>query len=363
MAFVAVENLIKKYGKVQVIHDINAKIQDGEFIVIVGPSGCGKSTVLRMIAGLEQVTSGRVIIDDACVNDVEPKDRDIAMVFQNYALYPHMTVFGNMAYGLKLRKMSKTEIEQRVDEAATLLQLRDLLNRKPKELSGGQRQRVAMGRAIVRHPSVFLFDEPLSNLDAKLRQTMRVELKKLHSTLGTTMIYVTHDQVEAMTLADRIIVMKDGIIEQIGTPKDLYDKPETLFTAQFIGSPEINLFEAEVFEGKIGLKSSIGIDQMFDQDVGFPNLETGPCLCGVRPEHMKIILGSEHADVVFDAKIDLIEALGSDTLYYLNINKSNIQFIVKTTDSRDLKTGQAIKAGFFWNNTHFFNPETQKRLM
>lgn len=362
MAKVALENLIKKYGNTQVIHSINVQIQDGEFIVIVGPSGCGKSTVLRMIAGLEQVTAGKVFIGDACMNKVEPKDRNIAMVFQNYALYPHMTVFNNMAYGLKLRKMSGKDIAQRVEEAADLLQLDELLNRKPKQLSGGQRQRVAMGRAIVRHPSVFLFDEPLSNLDAKLRQTMRVELKKIHATLKTTMIYVTHDQIEAMTLADKIIVMKDGIIEQVGTPGELYTHPETLFAAKFIGSPEMNLFKADVRDTAIGFKTSIGIDDRFKLNGNTVSMPVGSCLCGVRPEHLTILSETEKTDVVFSARIDFVENLGSDTLYYLAIPGADSQLIIKTGDKSGLSPGQTINAGFSWENCHFFNPDTQTRI-
>jgi len=349
MACVILENLVKKYGNTQVIHSITAQIKDGEFIVIVGPSGCGKSTLLRMIAGLEQVNSGKIHINNTCVNNVEPKDRDIAMVFQNYALYPHMTVFNNMAYGLKLKKFTRKEIRTRVNETAELLQLKDLLTRKPKELSGGQRQRVAMGRAIVRNPSVFLFDEPLSNLDAKLRQTMRIELKKLHTRLKTTMIYVTHDQVEAMTLADRIIVMKDGIIEQMGTPKELYEKPETVFAAQFIGSPEINLLKAKT-QGPRVIFQTIG------------NNDNDSILCGIRPEHMEIVTGSQKPDIVFDAKIDIIERLGADTLYYFKTNGNNTQFIIKLNQDLNLTPGKKIRIGFSWIACHFFDRETEKKI-
>lgn len=360
MASVNLENLVKKYGNTQVIHSINAQIKDGEFIVIVGPSGCGKSTLLRMIAGLEQINSGKIHINDVCVNKVEPKDRDIAMVFQNYALYPHMTVFNNMAYGLKLKKFSRKEINTRVNETALLLQLEDLLTRKPRELSGGQRQRVAMGRAIIRHPSVFLFDEPLSNLDAKLRQTMRIELKKLHTKLKTTMIYVTHDQIEAMTLADRIIVMKDGIIEQMGTPKELYTKPETIFTAQFIGSPEINLFKAKTRGSRI-IFTTIDNNNEFKLDRLLNSIDDGPTLCGIRPEHMKIVNGSQKPDIVFDAKIDIIERLGADTLYYFKTNGNDTQFIVKLNQDLNLEPGEKIKVGFSWKNCHFFHPDTRKK--
>src|SRR5881275_844226 len=261
MAQVLLKDLNKKYDEVHAVKDVNLHIRDKEFIVLVGPSGCGKSTTLRMVAGLEEITAGEIAIGDRVVNDLPPKDRDIAMVFQNYALYPHMTVYDNMAFGLKMRKFPKAEIQKRVRDAAEILGIQDLLKRKPRQLSGGQRQRVAVGRAIVRHPQVFLFDEPLSNLDAKLRVQMRVELKRLHERLETTAIYVTHDQVEAMTMADKIVVMHDGIVEQIGTPLDLYDKPENQFVAGFIGSPAMNFLHGKVkangstaFEGPNGVR-------------------------------------------------------------------------------------------------------------
>src|SRR5438477_9607402 len=248
MAKVQLRDVSKSYAGSEVIHGIDAEVADGEFIVIVGPSGCGKSTLLRMVAGLEEITSGEIVIGDRVVNKLEPKDRDIAMVFQNYALYPHMTVYDNMAFGLKMRKFPKPEIEKRVQDAADILGIRELLKRKPRQLSGGQRQRVAVGRAIVRHPQVFLFDEPLSNLDAKLRVQMRVELKRLHDRLETTAIYVTHDQVEAMTLGDRVVVMKDGWIQQVGEPLELYGKPTNRFVAGFIGSPAMNFAEVTIAE-------------------------------------------------------------------------------------------------------------------
>ena len=251
MAKINLQNIKKSYGKNNVIHDLSADIKDGELIVIVGPSGCGKSTLLRMIAGLEEINSGEIIINEKKMNDLEPMERNIAMVFQNYALYPHMTVFENMSYGLKIQKTPKDEIISRVNEAAEILELSKLLERKPNQLSGGQRQRVAMGRAIVRKPDVFLFDEPLSNLDAKLRVQMRLEIKKLQRKLNVTSLYVTHDQVEAMTLADKMIVMNEGNVEHIGTPLDVYQKPQTLFTAQFIGSPAMNILNGTVKDGEV----------------------------------------------------------------------------------------------------------------
>ncbi len=255
MATISLKDLVKNYGKVEVLHHVEGEFQDGEFIVIVGPSGCGKSTLLRMVAGLETVTGGEIYIGDNMVNELEPADRDIAMVFQNYALYPHMSVRENMAYGLKLRKFSKSDIERRVNEAATILEIEDYLDRKPRQLSGGQRQRVAMGRAIVRDPQVFLFDEPLSNLDAKLRVQMRLEIKKLQRKLGVTSIYVTHDQVEAMTLGDRLMVLNGGYVEQFGTPIDLYEKPASIFVAGFIGSPSMNFLPGHLANAQIELEN------------------------------------------------------------------------------------------------------------
>ena len=256
MASVTLKDIVKKFGRTEVIHGVNLDISDREFMVLVGPSGCGKSTVLRLIAGLEKITEGEIFIDDRIVNDIAPKDRGAAMVFQNYALYPHMDVFNNMSFGLKLNKTPKAEIQRRVNEVADILELSDLLKRKPYQLSGGQRQRVAMGRAMVRKPSIFLFDEPLSNLDAKLRTQMRTEIKLLHQKVQTTIIYVTHDQVEAMTLADRIVVMRDGYIEQIGNPIELFQKPDNTFVAGFIGSPPMNLVQARIVNSDKGLKLS-----------------------------------------------------------------------------------------------------------
>jgi len=293
MSTVSLRDVQKSYGRTAVIHGVSTEIAAGEFIVVVGPSGCGKSTLLRMVAGLEEISAGEIWIGDKVVNDLEPRDRDIAMVFQNYALYPHMSVFDNMAYGLKLRKLPRADIRAKVEEAAVLLQLSPYLDRRPRQLSGGQRQRVAMGRAIVREPAVFLFDEPLSNLDAKLRVQMRVEIRKLQRRLGTTSLYVTHDQVEAMTMADRLIVMNAGVAEQIGSPIDLYERPETVFVAGFIGSPAMNLLPAEAF-----LKLDLPRDR-------------GPLTVGIRPEHLEIA-----DDGPIQSTVDLVEPLGADTIVH-----------------------------------------------
>ena len=304
MATIKLDHIRKSFGKTEVIHGVSADIADGEFIVIVGPSGCGKSTLLRMVAGLETVSDGEVQIDGRRVNDVEPMDRDIAMVFQNYALYPHMSVFDNMAYGLKIAGTPKPEIAERVAEAARMLRLEEYLKRKPRELSGGQRQRVAMGRAIVRKPKVFLFDEPLSNLDAKLRVQMRLEIKELQARLGITALYVTHDQVEAMTLADRMIVMNAGRAEQIGAPLDVYTEPQTEFVAGFIGSPATNFVEAKL---------------LVDPPAGAARI-------GIRPEHAKIVAAGQGR---LQANMGFAEALGAETLIHLKIAGSGDAFTVR----------------------------------
>ncbi|MFV0294340.1 MAG: sn-glycerol-3-phosphate ABC transporter ATP-binding protein UgpC [Paracoccus sp. (in: a-proteobacteria)] len=298
MASISLQDIRKSFGKTEVIHGVDLEIADGEFIVIVGPSGCGKSTLLRMVAGLETVTAGEVRINDKRVNDLEPMDRDIAMVFQNYALYPHMSVFDNMAYGLKIAGTPKPEIAERVAQAAELLQIADYLKRKPRELSGGQRQRVAMGRAIVRKPAVFLFDEPLSNLDAKLRVQMRLEIKELQRKLGVTSLYVTHDQVEAMTLADRVVVMNDGRAEQVGTPLDIYTDPATRFVGSFIGSPPMNFLPPDALNS--------------------PAAVTGASLIGIRPEHLRPA-PADHA--LLTGTVKFTEALGAETLVHMILPK------------------------------------------
>lgn len=320
MAAVVLSALKKSFGKVEVLHGIDIDIHDGEFIVIVGPSGCGKSTLLRMVAGLERITSGQVQIDGCVVNDLEPMDRDIAMVFQNYALYGHMSVFDNMAYGLKIAKTPREEISRRVDAAAKLLQLESLLKRRPRELSGGQRQRVAMGRAIVRKPSVFLFDEPLSNLDAKLRVQMRLEIKSLQRTLGVTSLFVTHDQVEAMTLADRMIVMNDGVADQIGAPLQVYADPQTEFVAGFIGSPPTNFVDA----GLVGLTSPVA-------------------KAGLRPEHLTLEGTGRIEGVVAFA-----EPLGAETLVHLRLNSGD-QVTVRQDASIHVPD-EGSKASIDWKN-------------
>jgi len=334
MASVSFRDVRKRYGELEVIHGVSTEVADGEFVVIVGPSGCGKSTLLRMVAGLEPITSGEIRIGARVVNDLEPKDRDIAMVFQNYALYPHMTVYENMSYGLRIRRFSSSEIEQRVQKAAAILELSPFLKRKPKELSGGQRQRVAMGRAIVREPAVFLFDEPLSNLDAKLRVQMRAELQSLHRRLGTTSLYVTHDQVEAMTLAHRMIVMNAGRAEQIGAPLEVYARPASTFVAGFIGSPSMNLIPEE----RDGRKRFFG----------------------VRPEHLEPCAESE-AQLVLE--VDLVEPLGADTLVYGHAsgNRNGARIAARVHSSLTLPAGK-LALRYDPANVHYFDAETGMRL-
>ncbi len=316
MASLTIKNLAKSYQKTKVIHDINLQINDGEFVVLVGPSGCGKSTILRMIAGLEDITGGTIAIDDTIVNDTAPSKREIAMVFQTYALYPHMTVYNNMAFGLRQQKMPKDIIDEKIAKAADILDITDYLDRHPKALSGGQRQRVAIGRAIVREPKVFLFDEPLSNLDAALRVQTRLEIARLHKRLDTTMIYVTHDQVEAMTLADRIVVLKDGIIEQVGSPIELYEKPSNRFVAQFIGSPKMNFFEASDLDTK--KLSKLDKTHAKRDDISI----------GIRPEHLRLC---DKKDALLNAKIDVVEDLGEYKLLHF-ITDTGAEFVAKIHD-------------------------------
>jgi len=325
MSGVKLENIVKSYGRLEVVHGIDLEVDEQEFVVLVGPSGCGKSTTLRMIAGLEEITSGVISIDDRVVNRVAPKDRDVAMVFQNYALYPHLKVFENIAFGLRIRKESKEHINKTVEEVSEILGLTPYLDRRPAELSGGQRQRVAMGRAIVRHPKVFLFDEPLSNLDAKLRTQMRAEIKRLHKRLGATSVYVTHDQVEAMTLADRIVVMNDGYIEQIGTPMDLFMNPANTFVASFIGSPPMNQMPGQITNSSAGLVAKIN-----DVAIALPddiNVEDGQSVVvGVRPEHLTLNAGDGASAVPIS--LDLVEPLGSEALLHASVGEHSL--IVKT---------------------------------
>jgi multiple sugar transport system ATP-binding protein len=365
MASVKLENITKIFDKnVIAAKDVNIEIDDKEFMVLVGPSGCGKSTTLRMIAGLEEITEGNIYIGDKLVNDIPPKDRDIAMVFQNYALYPHMTVYQNMAFGLKLRKFPKKEIEQRVHEAAEILEIKNLLDRKPKALSGGQRQRVAVGRAIVRKPKVFLFDEPLSNLDAKLRVQMRTEISKLHNRLETTMIYVTHDQMEAMTMGDRIVVMKDGFVHQIDTPLNLYNHPINKFVAGFIGSPSMNFMAGTVCnnngmifaEGKIQLN----IPSKFHQQLS-PYIDK-QIIFGIRPEDIyeaNFAPGIKSFSKV-NSLLEVVEPMGNEIFLYLNTG--NHQFVARVNSSENPSVGNNVEIVFNMEKGHFFDPETEERL-
>ena len=367
MATLELKNINKVYPNgVQAVFDFNLNIQDKEFIVFVGPSGCGKSTTLRMIAGLEEISSGEFYIDGELMNDVAPKDRNIAMVFQSYALYPHMTVYDNMAFGLQLRRIPKEEVNRKVVEAAEILGLTSYLNRKPKALSGGQRQRVALGRAIVRNAKVFLMDEPLSNLDAKLRVTMRTEISKLHHALQATTVYVTHDQIEAMTMASRIVVMKDGYIQQVGEPKTIYDNPANMFVAGFIGTPPMNFITGKVDE------SGVFSTQSNDCHVKVPesklsvikenNLINKTIILGIRPEH---IYDEEEAlekfcDAVLDVKVDVAELLGATTYINTTVNGSNVCAVVAPRS--DLRIGSELKLAFDMRKCHFFDAETQKCL-
>ena len=336
MSGVKLENIVKSYGKVEVVHGIDLEVGEKEFVVLVGPSGCGKSTTLRMIAGLEEITSGVISIDDRVVNRVAPKDRDVAMVFQNYALYPHLKVFENIAFGLRIRKESKDHINKTVKEVSDILGLTPYLDRRPAELSGGQRQRVAMGRAIVRHPKVFLFDEPLSNLDAKLRTQMRAEIKRLHKRLDATSVYVTHDQVEAMTLADRIVVMNDGIIEQIGSPMELFMNPANMFVASFIGSPPMNQMPAQISSSSSGLYAKVD-DVIFTLPDGV-NAEDGQnVVVGIRPEHLSVEMGNGGSTIPI--ALNLVETLGSEALLHASIGEHPLIVKAETKGNLDILSG------------------------
>jgi sn-glycerol 3-phosphate transport system ATP-binding protein len=363
MGKISLRGVTKKFGRLEVLHDISAEINDGEFICVVGPSGCGKSTLLRLVAGLEQITSGDIAIDDKVINTLEPKDRDIAMVFQNYALYPHMTVYKNMAYGLKVRGVARDRIDSEVREAARMLGLEEFLHRKPRQLSGGQRQRVAMGRALVRNPNVFLFDEPLSNLDAKLRNQMRVEIRRLHKNLRTTSIYVTHDQVEAMTLADRIIVLNQGRIEQFAEPHHIYKFPSTTFVARFIGSPSMNLIQGRVGDGGRSLHLPGDALIRLTQPVNRP--ADSKVIVGLRPEQLALHTpDSENGlSCVIEADIEMLEPLGSDMIIHcrLNGNLENLM-VARLPGSAPVKENERLKLVFTGENLHLFDPETGNRL-
>lgn len=364
MAKLLIRNLSKEYsGGVKAVKDFNLTINDEEFIVFVGPSGCGKSTTLRMIAGLESISGGELLIDDKVVNNLHPKDRDIAMVFQNYALYPHMTVFGNMAFSLKLRKVPKKEINERVHKAAKILDIESLLERKPKALSGGQRQRVALGRAIVRDAKVFLMDEPLSNLDAKLRTQMRAEITKLHKELKTTTIYVTHDQTEAMTMASRIVVLKDGVIQQVGTPREIYARPNNIFVGSFIGAPAMNFIEGTLTEAGldvVGMIISLPSEQINHlKAIGYLNKSL---VVGVRPEHIRRSDKPEQSNRKFDFKtnVELAELTGSEIILHVKLNEKAL--IAKVDAMEPFETGQSIEMTFDFENIHFFDKETTERI-
>jgi len=342
MATVSIRNLVKAYGKTEVLHSISLDVADGEFVVFVGPSGCGKSTTLRMIAGLEEVTSGEIAIGERVVNHLEPKDRNIAMVFQNYAIYPHMTVRKNIGFGLRTSGLPKPERNKRIDEVAAILSMTDYLERKPAQLSGGQRQRVAIGRAMVRDPAVFLFDEPLSNLDAQLRTQMRLEIKKLHQRVGTTIIFVTHDQVEAMTMADRIVIMKDGHIQQVGTPAEVFHQPANTFVAQFIGAPSMNMLPARYAGGQIeaaGRKIAVVL----------PLPDGAELTLGIRPDDLTV----SETPALFEGKVNVLEPLGAETLAHIDIGGRDL--IAKADGRTPPAVGSTVHLSVETANLHFFD--------
>ncbi|MBU3216949.1 sn-glycerol-3-phosphate ABC transporter ATP-binding protein UgpC [Clostridium estertheticum] len=369
MSSLSLRHIYKIYdGNVTAVKDFNLEIEDKEFIVFVGPSGCGKSTTLRMIAGLEEISKGEIYIGDKVVNDVAPKDRDIAMVFQNYALYPHMTVYDNMAFGLKLRKMPKDEIKQKVTDVAKTLDIEHLLDRKPKALSGGQRQRVALGRAIVRNPKVFLMDEPLSNLDAKLRVQMRTEISKLHHKLQTTFVYVTHDQTEAMTMGTRIVVMKDGLVQQVDTPHNIYEHPVNIFVAGFIGSPQMNFMDAKILEqnGKIIItfnNETIVLPEDKAKIIREKSYIGKTVIMGIRPEDIDdgITFLEEHKDAIVEAKVEVVELMGAETNIYMSKGDTNI--VVRVNGSSMAKVGDKIKIALDANKIHIFDKETETTVV
>jgi multiple sugar transport system ATP-binding protein len=360
MAQVRIRSLNKRFDGLHVVKDVNLEIRDKEFVVLVGPSGCGKTTTLRMVAGLESITSGEVLIGDTVVNELPPMDRDIAMVFQNYALYPHMSVYDNMAFGLKMRKFDRAEIGKRVQQAAEILGMQDYLKRKPRQLSGGQRQRVALGRAIVRHPQVFLFDEPLSNLDAKLRVQMRVELKKLHNRLSTTAIYVTHDQVEAMTLGDRVVVMKDGVVQQVGEPLELYNAPVNRFVAGFIGSPGMNFAAVRVSGAKDALRADnagLRIDVPAEIASRLARYTDHDVTIGIRPEDLYLANGSDPAGLCFDAVVEVVEKLGSEILLDLQVGDQTM--VAAVEPSVRAKRGDKLRFALRPDRLHFFDTTSE----
>jgi len=369
MASLSLKHIYKKYpGGVTAVSDFCLEIKDKEFLILVGPSGCGKSTTLRMIAGLEEISEGELFIGDKLVNDVAPKDRDIAMVFQNYALYPHMTVFDNMAFGLKLRKTPKEEIKRRVEEAARILDITHLLDRRPKALSGGQKQRVALGRAIVRNPRVFLLDEPLSNLDAKLRATMRTELTKIHQRVGTTFIYVTHDQVEAMTMATRIVVMKDGLIQQVDTPQNLYDSPVNLFVAGFIGTPQMNFVNCTLEKRADGIYAAFGANALKlpaekANDPAVQDYIGKDVVMGIRPEciHDEPMYLSSMPDSVIETDVEVTELMGAEIYLYLVAEEQNL--IARVSSRSTARAGDVIKVAIDMSRVHLFDKDTERYIV
>jgi multiple sugar transport system ATP-binding protein len=363
MAQVVLKDINKFYDSVHAVKDVNLQIRDKEFVVLVGPSGCGKTTTLRMIAGLEAISAGTVSIDGQVVNDLAPMDRDIAMVFQNYALYPHMSVYDNMAFGLKMRKFARREIAKRVQEAADILGIGELLKRKPRQLSGGQRQRVALGRAIVRHPRVFLFDEPLSNLDAKLRVQMRVEIKKLHLRLGTTAVYVTHDQVEAMTLGDRVVVMKDGLVQQVGEPLELYNQPANKFVAGFIGSPAMNFAKVTMIDGTGRLIAKNGGMEIEvpSQQADRLRLQVGQQMTlGIRPEDLHVATAADPPGLTFDSKVEVVEQLGSEILLDVRVGEETMVAAVDPTIRA--KVAEQLRLAVNPERLHFFDDKTEAAI-
>jgi multiple sugar transport system ATP-binding protein len=365
MASVTFKNVVKKYGDVTAVNDLNIEVDDKEFLVLVGPSGCGKTTALRSLAGLEEITSGDIMIGDRVVNDVAPKDRDIAMVFQSYALYPHLSVYDNMAFGLKLRKIPKDEIKSRVDQAADILGIQDLLDRKPRQLSGGQRQRVAVGRAIVREPKVFLFDEPLSNLDAKLRVAMRAEISKLHQRLQTTFIYVTHDQIEAMTMASRIAVINKGVLQQLDTPQNLYDNPNNLFVAGFIGSPAMNFFPGKLRkeDGKLVVDTgdfSVAIPEKHART--FESYAGKDIIFGIRPEnvHDTAFIPPNVESEQVSVKVDVTELMGNEIFLYIVSGKNT--FVARVDPRSKLRLGEQASVAFDLDSMHIFDAESEEAI-
>ncbi len=362
MAGVSLRKVVKRFGDNEVVHGVDLEIRHNEFVVLVGPSGCGKSTILRMIAGLEEITAGEIAIGDRVINELAPKDRDIAMVFQDYALYPHLTVFKNLSFGLEMQKLPTAEIKDRVEHAARILNITQFLDRKPRQLSGGQRQRVAMGRAIVRRPNVFLFDEPLSNLDAKLRTQMRTEIKKLHQTVQTTVIYVTHDQIEAMTLADRIVVLRDGYIEQIGSPDEVYNRPNSVFVAGFIGAPTMNFVRcrAEGGDGGLALRladgSALAVSPALQERFG--RHRDRELVLGIRPEFFQLVPGGNGAHIA--PRIHVVEPLGSDTLFFFDLAGSEV--VARMPPLTGLEPGDPLPLAIDMDKTHLFDAETEKAV-